>query len=168
VEFPHKLRYLLEIILLMVSLGQIKLNKGDDFGKDFSFHGGCFTVSCLQCQSFLFLVVKEDGGHVLSLPGRPCRIVAGPKDVQEFLIRDFAGVVVDLDRFSVIAQVIIRGILFRSSRITDASSNNTGDEPEPSIRTPESPHCKGRRLRCGRSHGVYGWYGAISGGALLC
>jgi len=94
--------------------------------------------------------------------------VAGPKDVQKLLVRDLAGVVVDLDRLSVIAQVIIRGILFRPSRITDASSNNTGDEPEPGIRTPESPHCKGRRLRFCRSSDVYGWYGVVSGGALLC
>lgn len=67
-----------------------------------------------------------------------------------------------------IPQVVVSGVPFLSPCITDAGANNTGDEPEPGVRTPESPHGKGGRLRCGWRSGVYGWYGDLRGCGIPC
>jgi hypothetical protein len=44
----------------------------------------------------------------------------------------------------VIAKIMISRTLFRSSRISHPGAHHAFQDPEPGVRTPKSPHCKGR------------------------
>ncbi len=73
--------------------------------------------------------------------------MAIPERVQQFFIRDPSWIEVNLNRFSVIAQIVISGVLFRSPCIPDTGANDTSDTPEPGVRSPESAKSKGCRFR---------------------
>ena len=64
--------------------------------------------------------------------------MAIPERVQQFFIRDLGWIKVNLNRFSVIAQIVIGGVLLRSPCIPNTGTNDTRDTPEPGVRSPES------------------------------
>jgi hypothetical protein len=72
-------------------------------------------------------------------------MMAIPERTRQIFISDLGWIEVYLNRFSVIAQVVIGGILFRSPRIPDPGTNDTRDTPEPEVRSPESA-----KRKCGR------------------
>ena len=98
--------------------------------------------------------VHEDRGLVLLGELRPRRAVAGPVDVQQLVVGNDLRIEVDLDRFAVVAEAPIGRILLLAAGVADARADDTGQTPEPGVRSPESPQREGRgfqRLRNGLS-----------------
>jgi len=134
----------------MVVLGAPELSVGYDLGGEISTALVLAALLARRRDLLLMLIVVEDDRPVLSGYGAVDGRVVGPEDVQQFLIADGARVVVDLDRLTVAAEVVVGGVALRPARVADACANDAGETPEPGVRTPESPHGEGRRLRlCG-------------------
>ena len=79
--------------------------------------------------------------------------MAGPEDIQEVLVGDLSGIVFDLYRLSVVAEVMVGGILQGPASIADARPNDAGGAPEPGVGPPESAEAERCRFGvswCGR------------------
>jgi hypothetical protein len=83
-------------------------------------------------------------------------MVIAPEDVQQFLVGDDGGIVVDLNGLGVIAEAVIGGILLGAARVSYPGADDAVDGPELGIRTPESAEGKGGGLRFGGHCGIYG------------
>ena len=73
--------------------------------------------------------------------------MAAPEDIQELLVRDPGGIIVNLDCLGMIAEVVIRWVYCGTTRIANAGSNDTIDASKLGIWAPESAQGKGRRFR---------------------
>ena len=52
--------------------------------------------------------------------------MAAPENIEQFLVGDAVGVVVDLDRLRMVAEAIVRGVVFAPSRVADSRPYHTG------------------------------------------
>ena len=84
--------------------------------------------------------------------------MAPPKNRQQLVIGDLRGIIVYLDGLGVIAKIMISGTLFCSSRISHPGAHHAFEDPEPGVRTPESPQGKGRGFGFGWRCRIYGGY----------
>ena len=91
----------------------------------------------------MFFIVIEDRRFVLTRPRPFPRLVALPENIQQPAIRDLGRIIVNLDRFAMVPQVVIGGILGCSSCVSNPGPNNAVNAPELSIRTPKSAQGKG-------------------------
>ena len=79
-----------------------------------------------------------------------------PENIQQPFIRKLGRVEIDLDRFAVISEIMVSGVLLGSSRISNSRSNYTFDGPKLGIRAPESPQGEGGGLRSARGGHIDG------------
>jgi hypothetical protein len=135
--------YPAELVLLMIVLRPVKPGNGNDLGPDAAFFLIRQAGLRLQRRTFLVLVVVKDDRCILWCKDRCLRAVAVPKDVQQFLIGDLAGVVIDLYRLRVATDAGVGGVLALSSSISNARADDSGYAPEPGVWTPESTKGKG-------------------------
>ena len=82
-------------------------------------------------------------------------VMTDPEEIRQFAVGYLSGIKFNLDRLGMISQIIVGGIVFCSSRVSDTSAYNAFDNPEPGIGTPESAERKGCGFcpRCCR--GIY-------------
>ncbi len=101
----------------------------------------------LACPGFVFLGdgMHEDQGSVLAGPRRFSRSVGFPENLQKSSVRNDPRIEIDLDRFRMVAEIMICRVRASSPRVTDARSDNSIETPEPGVGTPESAECE----RCG-------------------
>lgn len=96
--------------------------------------------------------VVEDDGLVLGRVGCGYRVMVLPEDIEELLVRDPAGVVDDLNRLRVVAEIVIGRVLLGAACVAYQGRKDTVDLPEPGIRSPESAQAEGGcldvRRRC--------------------
>ena len=142
----------------MVVFGQVKLAGGNNLGMDFALYPGGYLISRFYGQHFLLVVMKEYGGHVLARPGTGTRAMALPENRYKLFIRDLGGIIVELDGLSMIAQIMISRIFFSTSRISHPGVHHPFEDPEPGVRTPESPESKRGGFGFGRCCRVYCGY----------
>lgn len=150
---------LLQRILLMVRFREVEAGERGNLRVDFPFRFRGDAVPALQLQALLLFAVEEYNRPVRSRPGSSSWIVTFPEHFEQSLVRYLCGVEVYLDRLRMIAPGVVRGIHGRFPRIPNPGPHNSVDASDPGIWTPESAHCKGRRLRPGGCSGIYGWHG---------
>ncbi len=151
----------------MIVFGQVKLASGKNLRIDFALYPCRRLVSRFQGQSFLCVIMEENGGLILPGPWTRAGTMALPKNRQKLFIRDLAGIIVDLDGLGVIAKIMVSRILFRASRISHPGAHHAFEDPEPGVRTPESPQGKGGGFDLGRRRRVYGRYPGFTGCCIL-
>src|SRR5208282_6189332 len=134
--------------------GRIKLGGGKYLGENLTLDPGRYLVFRFQGQLFLFIVMKEYGGQVLPRPGPGAGAMALPENRQQLFIRDLGGIIVELDGLSVIPKIMISGTPFRSSRISHPGAHHAFEDPEPGVRTPESPQGEGSGFGFGRGRSI--------------
>ncbi len=142
----------------MIVFGQVKLASGKNLRIDLTLDPGRYLVFRLQSQLFLLVVMKEYGGHVLPRPGTGAGTMALPENLQQLFIRDLGGIIVEPDGLGMIAQIMISGALSCSSRISHPGVHHAFEDPEPGVRTPESPQGKSRGFGFGRGGSINGGY----------
>jgi len=140
---------LAEPVLLVVVLGAPEPAGGADVGDD----AFAERVAGLPRQLRPLLAVREDEAGVLARVALRARVVAAPEDVEQLLVRDDARVEVDLDRFGVVAEVLVGRGVGRAAGIADARADDAGDAPEPGVGSPESAEGEGRGLQRGGGGG---------------
>jgi hypothetical protein len=69
--------------------------------------------------------------------------VASPEDIQQQLVGYSCRVVINLDRFGMIAEAAVCRRGFGAAAVADACSNNALYAPEPGVRSPESAKPEG-------------------------
>ena len=92
----------------------------------------------LLCQTLLLLVVIKNYGSILPGPGAVGRIMALPEHVQQLSISYPFRVIVDLDRFRMVAQIMVCRIFLRSAGIPYTCTDDAPQTPELGVRSPES------------------------------
>jgi hypothetical protein len=100
----------------------------------------------------------EDSGHILLEPWLLGGVMGFPEDVQQLLIGDLGGVEFHLDRFRMVADVLVVGVYRLAAGIADARPDDPGNAPEPGVRTPESAQGEGGNFRLCVDGGINGWF----------
>src|SRR6185295_1919329 len=98
----------------------------------------------------LRVVAIKNRRHVLAAVGAAAGIVRVPENVENLRVRNLLGIEIDLDRLSVVADVVIGRILCRAAAVADARANHSRKTPKLGVRSPESPERESRGLRFGR------------------
>jgi len=129
------LQQVLLVVIFCLPKGLCREYLGGDFAPDVFLS---LKQSCLRL-GFLLIVVVEDGRHVLS--GAFDRgVVIIPEHLQQLVIICLLWIVVKVDRFSVIAQRVVRRLVLGSTSITHSSADDAWRTPELSLRKPKSAH----------------------------
>lgn len=128
-----------------------------DPSAQFHFYG-CFGFEGLL---FLLLVVIEYCVHVLSIPGATGRPVARPEDIQQVGIGNFLGIVVNLNDFGVVSDMIVIRIGCLPPGIPYAGSKNAVDDPELGLYSPESTQSECGRIELCRDLRIDKWHGRL-------
>lgn len=161
-----------QVVLLVIVLGPGELAGRKELGPNLAPLLALLGQGLLGDPPLFLVVVKDDRG-VLPGKGRLARVVAGPKALQQLLVGDLGGVIVDLDALRVVADAVVGRIGRAAARIADAGADDAGETPEPGVGAPESTEGKGRGLgplgsgavdggNCGRRRG------AARGRIVLC
>lgn len=85
------------------------------------------------------------------------RVVTVPEKLEKLRVGYHSRVVVNLQRFSMIAEIMIGGAWFFPARIAYSGSDNSRDTPEPGVGAPESAQGKSGSLGLGWNLFVHGW-----------
>ena len=129
----------------MVVLRPRKSREGTDLGEHGEsvsrFHRAFRLLRGLP----LFLVVVKDHRRVLAAHRRNRRVMRDEKHVKKLPVRDRFRVEVHLDRLAVPVDVVVRRVGRCPSRIPDSRPENASKQPEPGVRSPESPQRERRR-----------------------
>ncbi len=152
---------LLEAVLLMVILCQREAIIGNNLRIDraAAIHR---DPSLRQLrQPPLFLVVYKDDGCILTGPALVRGVMACPEGIKQLLVGYLRRVIVDLDGFSMVTEIMVGGVLFGPARVPHARSDHACQTPEPGVWSPESTHgksCRCHLFRLLRIDQRLGWY----------
>ena len=80
-----------------------------------------------------------------------------PEDVQQFFIRDDGGVILYLDSFSMVGNVVVAGVGGSPSRVAHTGANDAIETSKTGVWSPESAQGKGGGFDFGGSAGIYWW-----------
>lgn len=80
-----------------------------------------------------------------------------PEDVQQFFIRDDGRVILYLDSFSMVGNVIVAGVSGGATGIAHPGANNAIESSKTGVWSPESAQGKGGGFDFGGSAGIYWW-----------
>jgi len=107
-----------KVIVLVVVLGGIKRIQGINTSSE-SIRIEVQVLACRAIDSFsLPIGVVEKEIFVLLCRGLPGRIVALPELAKQFLVIDVFGIVLQPETFRVVAEVVIIGIVSRTTRVS--------------------------------------------------
>ena len=98
--------------------------------------------------------MEEDGVQVLPPPGLAGGPMVFPKEGQQIGIADALRIIIHLNGFRVIADVVIGGVRRPSAGVTDTGPNNPFQGPELGLDAPESPQTESRRRKIPRGGSV--------------
>jgi hypothetical protein len=146
-ELTHQNTVLPEIVFLVVILGPVKVRNGKNIRADGPAVSRLLPLSGFQSKPFLLFPVIKQSCPVLPRLRGPGWIMGPPEEAQQFFVGYVLRVEFYLQRFAVIAQVVVGRVSLRRSGITDPRPHNCVDAPELCIGSPESPEGKRRRLR---------------------
>jgi hypothetical protein len=138
----------------VVCLGQVELGEGNDLGKDLATSFRSQPIEARLSQPLLLLVVIKDERGVLIRPGAASGAVTAPEQVQQILVAYLIRIIVDLDRFAMVSQILIGGILRGATCISNTGADYSGETPKLGVGSPESAQRKGSRfdtIACGRA-----------------
>jgi len=129
---------MLETVLLVIILCEREAGIRNNLRKHHASGSRGDLLLRLLCQTLLPLVVIKNYGSILPGPGAVGRIMTLPEHVQQLSISYPFRVIVDLDRFGMVAQVMVCRIFLRSAGIPYACTDNALQTPELGVRSPES------------------------------
>jgi len=142
-------------ILLVVALGLVEGPNGSDLGGDRAVEGLLLgLLGCARGGGLLGVESKHDApvtiADVRALPIALGRIVDLPEDVQQLLVRETRGVVLDEHRLGVTGRVRAHFFVARvrrvPARIAHRRRHDPRHVPERVFRTPEAAPGEGREL----------------------
>jgi hypothetical protein len=84
--------------------------------------------------------------EVLPAVGARLARVRAPEKIEELLVGELIRVVVNRDRFRVVADCPVGGVQAGSTAVTDARSDDSWEGSELGIRSPKSAEAEGGRL----------------------
>ena len=138
----------------MIVLGQEETAVCDDLRMDLP--ALLMLDRCLRflSQLPLFGVMHENKGGILPGPALVRGIMARPEDAQQIAVRYLRGIVIDLDGLGMVAERVVRGVLFCPASVPNARPDNSGKTPEPGVGSPESAHAEGGNSDLLRNNGI--------------
>ncbi len=158
-EFPEEIPVPFEIVFLVILLRRVKASRRQDLREE---RGACLLRESLPARKglpFLLIIEVKEQRLVLSFPGPEPGGVTVPEKIQQLFEGDQPGVVLYQNRFRMISQVMIGGMIFCPPGIACPGAEYPFQKPEPGVRSPESSHPEERLVPFGRLPEIYGGEG---------
>jgi hypothetical protein len=132
---------------LVVRFGCVELGGGYDFGCNwfvetllgFGFAGFSLLPLC-------FVEVEDSGAEAILIFGG--RVMLVPEFIQELFVADDVRVKVDLDRFGVVADIVVGGVGTRAASVANLSMDDAVEFSKFIFRLPEVAEGKESGLSC--------------------
>jgi hypothetical protein len=144
---------------------------GEFFHRDnFSFHfadSRCDLLPGLLSRDALIFVAIEDRVPILALWLVARGIVVSPEDVEQVLVPNDFGIIIERDRLGVIDQIVIGWRFLVATTVARPDAEDSIETPKLGVRSPESSNSVGRSFkfsfrclaiesqRCGGNHAIF-------------